>query len=133
MAKIESAKLDFDVLKKQEKFIFKVDVSMRFEERELGTWWLLTSVLKEEDNYIFGRDDRLLTSSEYVLAGRELVSEKYNIPISMGRVDTEWGKEEVYVHLKLIPLESPPPPPPQPQPEPYRSSAKKTNVKKVDI
>ena len=105
MATIRSATLESS--KSSRSVLFQASVDMRFESRELNSQWELRMNLLEDDNI---KDDKLGRETRVQFRPSQ-VSTRLPISkrLSKSTVDTEWGDEEVYGRITLVPLESPRP------------------------
>lgn len=99
--------------------LFTLDAKLRFEEKEVGHRWLFQIEFREHDPMsddklsampkaeAFGKADAHLKRHYFIPSQTEIeLSFKEEFPAHL--VDTEWGKEEIYAHLKVLPLEAPP-------------------------
>ncbi len=114
---------------------FKVDAKLRFDPKEVGHRWLFQVRFLEEDVV---SDDQLspLRPSEafgdpsahikrhYFVPSKQEVELSFTEEFPKQRVDTEWGKEEIYALLEALPLEAPPG---------FVPAKTRTNVIKVDV
>lgn len=114
---------------------FRLDTRLRFEPEEVGHRWLFQVRFMEEDPLA---DDRLspLRPSEsfgdpsahikrhYFVPSKEEIDLSFTEEFPKQLVDTEWGKEEVYASLEVLPLEAP---------AGFVPAKTRTNVIKVDI
>jgi hypothetical protein len=133
MASFISANLDHEL--SGEFVIFKLEAKIRFEEKEVGHRWLFQYEFMEEDTV---SDDRLsqLTPAEtfgqpdayvkrhYIIPSKAEVELSYTEEFPKHLVDTEIGKEEVYVNVQILPLEAPPG---------FVPGKTRTNVTQVDV
>ncbi len=115
--------------------VFKLDAKLRFEPKEVGHRWLFQIEFMEEDPV---SDDRLSPIPAAEQFGKPDASKKrhYFIPskaevdlsfkeeFPKHLVDTEWGKEEVYANLQVIPVE---------RPEGFVAAQTRTNTTHVDV
>ncbi len=120
MAEIKSANISYSL--KNNIVIFKFNVDLEFESRELNTHWFIQGKVMEKDTFY---DDFVISidSSPFV-PNRRNYSVKFREVARESRVDTEWGKEEIYALLTIIPLESP---------RPFTMDNIRTNRIKVDV
>jgi hypothetical protein len=86
--------------------LFRVDARIRFQAHELNTWWFFSMTFKEEDTFF---DDKLRSVNRSFLAASLEQDISFSESIPKSTVDTEWGKEEVYADLQVVPLQAPPP------------------------
>ena len=114
---------------------FKLDMKVRFEPHEVGHRWLVQYEYMEEDPV---SDDRIspLRPAEafgqadahyqrhYIIPSQDEVELTYTDEIAAHLVDTEIGKEEVYVKVQILPLEAP---------EGFVPAKTRTNITKVDV
>jgi hypothetical protein len=100
---------------------FRVDARIKFQSHELNTWWFLSMTFKEEDTF---RDDKLRSVNRSFLASRAEQDVSFSESIAKSTVDTEWGSEEVYADLQVVPLEAPPA---------FEIDTAKTNKTNVDV
>ncbi len=103
MASFESANLSHEL--SGGFVVFKVDAKIRFEPHELGHQWLFQIELMEEDVV---SDDKLYVKRHYFVPSEGEVDFSISEEVAKHKVDTEWGKEEVYANLQAIPLKNPP-------------------------
>jgi hypothetical protein len=115
--------------------VFKLDAKLRFESKEVGHRWLFQIKFMEEDPM---SDDQLspLRPSEsfgdpsahikrhYFIPSKEEVELSFTEEFAKQQVDTEWGKEEVYANLEVLPLEAPPG---------FVPAKTRTNITNVDV
>lgn len=86
--------------------LFRVDARVRFQPHELNSWWFMSMSFKEEDTF---RDDKLRSVNRSFLAAALEQNVSFSESIAKSTVDTEWGEEEVYADLQVVPLQAPPP------------------------
>ena len=99
--------------------LFTLDAKLRFEEKEVGHRWLFQIEFREHDPVsddalsdmpkaeAFGKADANKKRHYFIPSKTEVdLSFKEEFPAHL--VNTEWGKEEVYARLKVLPLEAPP-------------------------
>ncbi len=84
---------------------FQIDAKVRFEQEEVGHRWLFQIDFFEEDPVA---DDELYRNRHYIVPSKDEVELSFSEEIATHKVDTEWGKEEVYAELQIIPMEAPP-------------------------
>lgn len=114
---------------------FTLDTKIRFEDHEVGHRWLLQYEFKEEDPLAddtisklrpaeaFGKADAHL-HRHYFVPSKEEIELSFTEEIPAHQVDTEPGKEEVYVNVQVLPLEAP---------EGFVPAKARTNVTVVDV
>jgi hypothetical protein len=119
MARFLSASLTHSI--KGDKVLFRVDAVVEFNSHELNTYWFLEMKFMEDDIFF---DDRIKSTSRTFYANNLNETLTYNISIKKDDVNTEWGDEEIYAKLRVIPLEAP---------LPFRMDTVKTNKTKVDV
>jgi hypothetical protein len=114
---------------------FKLEAKLRFEAKEVGHRWLFQIRFMEEDTL---SDDKLspLRPSEafgdpsshvkrhYFVPSKSEVELSFTEEFPKHLVDTEWGKEEVYASIEVLPLEAPPG---------FVPAKTRTNMIKVDV
>ncbi len=133
MASFVSANLDHEL--KGGFVVFKVDAKLRFESNEVGHRWLFQIEFMEADPVkddklsampkaeAFGKADAHLKRHYFVPSSEEAdLSFEEEFPSHL--IDTEWGKEEVYANLQILPLEAPPG---------FVPAKTRTNVTHVDV
>jgi hypothetical protein len=86
--------------------LFRVDARIRFQPHELNTAWFLSMTFKEEDTF---SDDRLRSVNRTFQATQLEQNVSFSESIPKSTVNTEWGNEEVYAELQVVPLQAPPP------------------------
>ncbi len=133
MASFVSANLDHEV--SGNFVVFKLDAKLRFEPNEVGHRWLFQYEFMEQDPL---RDDTLAPVSaaeKFAQPGASkrrnyFIPSKTDIELSFEEefpkhlVDTEWGKEEVYAKLHVLPLG---------ETEGFVAGQTRTNTTKVDV
>lgn len=99
--------------------VFKLDAKLRFEPKEVGHRWLFQIEFMEHDIVSddklsplrpaesFGQPDANL-KRHYFVPSKDEIELSLTEEFAKHRVDTEWGKEEIYANLQVIPLEAPP-------------------------
>ena len=95
---------------------FKVDAKLRFEPKEVGEKWLFQIEFWEEDPLSddplsrypkaerFGKPDAY-ASRHWFIPSKEEIELSFTEEFPAHLVDTEWGKEEVYANLEVLPLD----------------------------
>ena len=85
--------------------MFDITAKMKFEPDEIGKRWRLETIIIERDR--FTPDDVFedLNWSRTFNARREEVSLQVHVPILKRDLNTEPGKEEVSVKVRVVPLE----------------------------
>ncbi len=115
--------------------VFKLDATLRFEPNEVGQTWLFQYEFMEQDPL---KDDILAPVPAAEQFGQPGASKKRHyfkpskadIELSFEEefpkhlVDTEWGKEEVYAKLQVLPVGSH---------EGFVAGQTRTNTTKVDV
>lgn len=115
--------------------VFKLDAKLRFEAKEVGHRWLFQIKFMEEDPM---SDDQLspLRASEsfgdpsahikrhYFIPSKQEIELSFTEEFAKQQVDTEWGKEEVYASLEVLPLEAP---------AGFVPAKTRTNITNVDV
>ncbi len=81
--------------------IFTVNARIRFEHFERDTQWYLRMKFMEEDTFF---DDKLSAINRTFSANSTEVDVSFSERITKKKVNTEWGKEEVYAELEVVPL-----------------------------
>jgi hypothetical protein len=114
---------------------FTLDMKIRFEPHEVGHRWLVQYEYMEEDPVkddsiskkrpaeAFGQVDARY-QRHYIMPSQDEVELSYTDEIAAHQVDTEIGKEEVYVKVQILPLE---------RPEGFVPAKTRTNITKVDV
>ncbi len=115
--------------------VFKLDATLRFEPKEVGHRWLFQIEFMEQDPVsddrlsplrpaeAFGQPDAAV-KRHYFIPSKEEVELSFTEEFPKQQVDTEWGKEEVYANLQVLPLEAPPG---------FVAGKTRTNTTKVDV
>ncbi len=115
--------------------VFKLDTKVRFEPKEVGHRWLFQVEFKEADPLAddtlapvspaeaFGQPDAHI-KRHYFVPSKEEIELSFEEEFPKHLVDTEWGKEEVYASLQVLPLEAPPG---------FVPAKTRTNITKVDV
>ncbi len=133
MASFVSANLDHEIAGGF--VVFKLDAKLRFESNEVGHRWLFQIEFMEADPV---KDDKLSTmpaaeafgkadahlKRHYFVPSQEEVELSFREEFAAHLVDTEWGKEEVYANLQVLPLEAPPG---------FVPAKTRTNITQVDV
>jgi hypothetical protein len=133
MASFVSANLDHEL--SAGFVVFKLDAKLRFAPSEVGHKWLFQIEFMEEDPV---SDDRLSQFKKaegfgqaddsiirhYIIPSKEEIEISFKEEFPAHLVDTEWGKEEVYAKVQILPLEAPPG---------FVSAQARTNVTHVDV
>ncbi len=114
---------------------FTLTTKIRFESLEVGHRWLLQYEFKEEDPLVddtisrlrpseaFGTPDASL-KRHYFIPSKDEVEFSFTDEIAAHLVNTEIGKEEVYVNIQVLPLEAP---------EGFVPAKTRTNITQVDV
>lgn len=119
MAIIRSATLESSKLRSSVRF--QANIDMQFESRELNSEWELKMRLYEDDTF---RDDDLRSeATRRFRPSSTSTSLQLERSVSKSRVDTEFGDEEVYAKISLVPLESP---------KPFASDSANTGIEVVN-
>ena len=114
---------------------FTLEMRIRFESHEVGHRWLLQYEYMEEDPLSDDRispvrpaeafgDQSAHLKRHYIIPSKEEIELSYQDEIAAHLVDTEIGKEEVYVKVEALPTEAP---------EGFVAARTRTNVTKVDV
>jgi hypothetical protein len=115
--------------------VFTLEAKLRFEPKEVGHKWLLQIEFMEEDTVAddklstmpkaeaFGKADAHL-KRHYIIPSKEEIDLSFKEEFPAHLVDTEWGKEEVYANIQVLPLEAPPG---------FVSAKTRTNITDVDV
>jgi len=119
MAEFLSASLSHSI--SDDDVLFRVDARIRFQPHELNTHWFLSMTFKEDDTF---SDDRLRSVNRTFFASGQEMDVSFREVIRKRKVDTEWGKEEVFADLEVVPLEVPPP---------FRRDTARTNTTNVSV
>ncbi len=81
--------------------IFTVNARIRFQQHERDALWYLRMTFMEED-MVF--DDKLHSVNRPFFASSTEVDVSFSVAVTRKKVNTEWGKEEVYAALEVVPL-----------------------------
>lgn len=134
MASFVSANLDHEVSGKF--VVFRLDAKLRFEPNEVGHKWLFQYEFKEQDPL---KDDDLVDKSpaeqfadpgagkkrQYFIPTKTDIELSFEEEFAVHQVDTEWGKEEVYAKLQILPIGD--------DTEGFVAGQTRTNTTKVDV
>jgi hypothetical protein len=104
MATFLSASLSHSLT--SDRVLLRVDARVRFQPHELNTMWFLEMQFMEEDTVF---DDNLGTHRGNFLTSAAEVDVSFSISKAKSTVNTEWGNEEVFANLIVVPLQAPPP------------------------
>lgn len=119
MATVNSATLESS--KTGGNILFQANVNMQFEARELNSLWELRMSLWEDD---YVNDDRLGSEIKTTFRPNSTtVNRQMAKRLSKSTVDTEWGDEEVYGKITLVPLESP---------QPFKAASAQTGIEAIN-
>jgi hypothetical protein len=99
---------------------FFADVKIKFDPHEVGSLWQLKLQMYEDDYF---SDDRLGGSVTQNFRASSETTKRIGKRLSKNTVDTEWGDEEVYGSVSVLPLEPPPP---------FRSDSAQTNMQVIN-